>query len=93
MLEFEWDEAKACSNLCKHGVSFQDAAEAFSDPMLLELEPQADAQGELRFAILAGRHGVVLYVAYTERNDRIRIISARKATRHEARRYEEGHWI
>jgi uncharacterized DUF497 family protein len=81
--EFEWDDAKAASNLKKHEVSFEDAREIFKDAFSVEL-PNADIEdGEHRFSIIGMAVGRLLYVAYTERRDRIRIISARKANKRE----------
>ena len=90
MLSFEWDETKARSNFAKHGVSFEAAARAFEDPLLVELEPQLSVEGEIRFSIVADNSGMLLFVVYVERLNTIRIISARRATKHERQRYEEG---
>lgn len=90
MLAFEWDDDKARSNLAKHGVSFRDAAQAFGDPLLMELEPQVAQDGEIRFAILGDSRGNILFVGYVERRRALRIITARRATKDERKRYEEG---
>lgn len=93
ILRFEWDSAKAATNLRKHGVSFETAARVFSDPEAL-LELDRIAEGEERWRAI-GRIGeqVVLAVAHTVREEdegeTIRIISARRADRRERRRYEE----
>ena len=88
-MSFEWDEVKADKNLRDHGVDFADAATVFEDDLALTISD--DAPGEERFVTLGldapGRH---LVVVYTWREDRIRIISARKASKTERRRYEEG---
>jgi uncharacterized DUF497 family protein len=83
-LEFEWHTTKAEANLDAHGVSFDSATTVFKDPFAVErLDDRAD-YGERRFVIIGTAEGqVVLFVAYTEREERIRIISARRATQHE----------
>jgi len=84
----EWDEAKRQANLQKHGVDFADAAAALEDPGNRTL-PDTDAQGEARWITL-GLDALLrtLVVVWTERaGDRIRIISARKASRGEGRHY------
>lgn len=87
--DFEWDDDKAASNLRKHGVSFDMAKHAFRDPFAIDwLDTKQDA-AELRYALLGTVEGRVLFVAYTERDDRIRIISARGATGYERKRYHE----
>ena len=86
---FEWDEAKAAENEARHGVSFETAREVFKDPFAIErLDDRVD-YGEERFNILGMGDGRLLFVAYTVRNDIIRIISARGAEPHEKRRYHE----
>ena len=83
-LEFEWHAAKAEANLQNHGVSFDLAKEVFRDPFAIERLDDREDYGEERFVIIgmAQGHGP-LFVAYTEREARIRIISARRATEHE----------
>ena len=84
---FEWDEQKAASNLLKHGVSFQEAVDAFDDPDALEVPDTRADYGEARI-ILTGRTSEgVLVVVYTERGLKTRIISARKAGRNERNTY------
>ncbi len=87
MIEFEWDEAKADDNLRKHGVSFEFAATAFRDPFGIEWIDEREAYGEVRTILLGMADGTVLVVVYTERESRIRLISARRATRYEQDRY------
>jgi len=83
-LEFGWHDAKAEANLQAHGVSFDLAKTVFKDPFAVErLDDREDYGGE-RFVIIGMAEGhVVLYVAYTEREERIRITSARRATQYE----------
>ena len=90
-LVFEWDPSKAAANRRKHGISFEEAAAVFDDPVVLLL---ADLEhGEPRIvAIGASNRGRVLFVVSVEIDeDVMRIISARKATRSERRSYEEDH--
>ena len=90
-LAFEWDEAKPKSNRRKHGVSFEEAATIFGDPLSLTIEDPAHPLGEERFVIIGeSARGRRLVVVFTERGDRIRIISAREATSREARDYEQA---
>ena len=83
---FEWDPAKAARNLCKHGVSFDDATDVFHDDLVvIEDDPDPD---EERFTIVGMSRRGLLLVVYTERRaGTIRIISARKAADHEIRAY------
>ena len=86
-MNFDWDEHKARSNLAKHGVSFQTATVVFDDPNALVDIDDSDPADE-RWRIIAIAAADVLLVVYAERDgDVIRIISARKATRHEQDRY------
>ena len=89
-LLFEWDRIKAGANLRKHRVSFEEASSVFGDPMATTIEDPQVRSAEYRFVTI-GRSvlGQLLVVVHTERSDKIRIISARKATRSERNRYEE----
>jgi uncharacterized protein len=87
MLEFEWDEIKAHTNAIKHGVRFEDAKAVFSDPFALELLDDRFDYGEDRFILIGMSGSGVLFVVWTERTNKHRIISARKATRDEADAY------
>ena len=85
---FEWDPHKARLNVAKHGVSFGEAASAFSDPLSLTRFDPDHSIDEERFLLLgASDQGRLLVVAHTDRGGRIRIISARLATRRERRSY------
>ena len=86
-MEIEFDPEKAASNLRKHRVSFAHAEQVLRDPLGMTIE-DPDAKGEARFVTLgADSLGRILVVVHTSRGDRIRIISARKASRNEARNY------
>ena len=80
---FEWDEAKAAENYVKHGVSFETAIKVFGDPFGIERLDDREDYGEERFILIGTAEEAVITVVYTERNGRFRIISARRATRHE----------
>lgn len=84
MLNFEWDEAKAQTHLAKHSVSFKEAASAFGDPLALTFPDPDHSVGEKRWLTFSvSQAGRVLVVVHTNRGRSIRIISARKTTRHE----------
>ena len=85
--EFEWDDAKAALNHAKHGVSFEAAREVFKDALAVETLDDRVDYGEERFSIIGMAGGVLLFVAYTVRGDRLRLISARRATKHEQEDY------
>jgi uncharacterized DUF497 family protein len=84
---FEWDDEKAARNLRDHWVSFEQAVYACRDPFAVEWLDTSEDYGEERWSLLGLYGRGVLYVAYTQRGDNIRIISARRAERHEQDRY------
>ena len=88
--EFEWDASKARSNLAKHRVSFEAACLVFSDVFAVDRLDAGSGAGELRYVIAGMVNGVLLTVVYAERGSRTRIISARRATRHEQAEYYRG---
>jgi uncharacterized protein len=88
-VEFEWDESKARANLRKHGVDFADAATMFDDHRAVTVAPD-DPKEERYVTIGMDALGRVLVVAYTIRDEHIRIISARRATKRERAGYEQG---
>jgi len=81
---FTWDEKKRKLNLAKHGVDFHDAATIFDGP-LVTVEDRREDYGERRYVALGFLADIVVSLTYTERGDRIRIISIRKALKHETR--------
>ncbi|RAM50869.1 MAG: BrnT family toxin [Hapalosiphonaceae cyanobacterium JJU2] len=90
-MEFEWNPNKAALNIEKHGVSFQEAATVFNDPLSVTFPDPDHSIGENRYVIIGiSRFGQLLVVAHTDRGEKVRIISVRKATRQERRFYEEG---
>ena len=89
-MEFEWHDAKAEANWQAHGVSFDLAKTVFKDPFAVERLDDREDYGEERFVLIGMAEGnVVLFVAYTEREGRMRIISARRATQNEQDDYFE----
>ena len=86
MMMFTWDEKKRTLNLAKHGIDFRDAAEIFAGP-LVTVEDTREDYGEPRYVALGLLAGIVVSLVYTERNDQVRLISIRKALRHEIRFY------
>jgi len=90
-LEFEWHPKKAEANLKKHKVSFAEAKTVFGDPKVLVVPDLVHSVGEERsLAIGRSDNGRLLIVCMTEREDRLRIISARLAERWERREYEDA---
>ena len=90
LLKFEWDPRKAAKNLRKHKVSFSEAATVFSDPLSATVSDPDHSQEEERYIIVGiSIRFRLLMVAFAERGDRIRIISARELTRAERKAYEE----
>lgn len=89
-LSFEWDRRKARTNLLRHGVSFREAMIAFADPFSITIaDPVHSIEEERRILIGATRSLRLVVVVHTERGARIRIISARQATRAEKEQYEK----
>ncbi|HEY7553804.1 MAG TPA: BrnT family toxin [Candidatus Binatia bacterium] len=89
-MEFEWDPKKAAKNFHKHGVSFNEAATVFGDPLGTTVPDPDHSLAEDRYITVGRSSGRrLVMVAHTEREDRIRIISARELTRAEREAYEE----
>ena len=90
-LEFEWDQRKAASNRKKHRVTFEEAVTVFGDPLGAIFEDVTHSEKEHR-EIIVGHSAErrLLLVSFTEREGRIRIISARRATPRERKDYEEN---
>ena len=86
---FEWDDTKAVANYAAHGVSFEAARDVFKDAFAVDWLDERVPYGEDRYAIIGMVEDHLLYVAYTMRRDKIRIISVRGAEPHERRRYHE----
>ncbi|MGB5771872.1 MAG: BrnT family toxin [Crocosphaera sp.] len=88
-MEIEWDNNKAASNLIKHNIDFEDAKNIFLDPNCLEREDKRN-YGETRIQVIGIVNQVVLFVVYTKRDNRYRIISARRANKNERRQYYQS---
>ena len=87
---FEWDPVKAAENVADHGVTFDEASTVFADPLSLLMGDPDHSEVEDRYLLLGmSVQQRLLVVAFTDRPPRTRIISARRATRRERRRYEE----
>ena len=88
---FDWDPTKAVANTEKHGVSFEEAVTVFQDP-LAKVHPAPDHSESEHREILIGHsaQGRLLLVAFTDRQGKIRLISAREVTRRERRDYEDS---
>ncbi|MBK7894999.1 MAG: BrnT family toxin [Candidatus Promineifilaceae bacterium] len=90
-MEFEWDKQKAERNTSKHGVSFEEAQTVFTDPLYLDFYDPDHSDEEERYIIVGqSEQQRLLVVSYTERDQKVRLISAREATRKEREAYEEG---
>lgn len=88
-MKFEWDFAKAGENLRKHGVSFDEAATVFYDPLSITFDDPDHSEGENRFLTVGfSSQNRLLVVSHTERGVTIRIISARPATSQERKKHE-----
>jgi len=89
--EFEWDPIKAITNWRDHGVSFEEAATVFADPLAMLMADPDHSIDEERYVLLGeSAQRKLLVVAFADRPPRARLISARKATSHERRQYEES---
>lgn len=87
-MTYQWDSDKAAANLRKHGIDFADAVSVFSDDLAITI-PDERFDEERFITVGIDAFGRVLVVVYTWRDNEIRLISARKATRHERKQYEE----
>ncbi|MGH6920226.1 MAG: BrnT family toxin [Geminicoccaceae bacterium] len=87
-MDSAWDEAKNRRNLAKHGISFEEAARLLADRTLMEVDDR-HSYGETRFRAYGMVEGRLLCVVCTMRGDRVRIISARRASRAERRTYRQ----
>jgi len=90
-LLFEWDTQKAATNVAKHGVTFDEASTVFQDALSVTIGDPLHSEHEQRFVLIGHSHrNRLLVVVHTERDDRIRIISARQAVTKERHTYEEN---
>jgi uncharacterized DUF497 family protein len=94
MIKFEWDAAKAATNIKKHGISFEEAKSVFFDDFAVQFFDQENSHTEDRFLMLGMSNKTnLLLICHCERDDgnTIRVISARKATKNESKNYQRGH--
>jgi uncharacterized DUF497 family protein len=90
-MDFEWDEAKANSNLAKHGLDFAEAATVFGDPLAITFfDPDHSDEEDRYLTIGMSINNRVVIVSHTDREQAVRIISARVATKSERKGYEDG---
>lgn len=90
-MDFEWDAAKAAINLAKHGVSFHEASSVFDDPNgMTGYDPMHSGDEDRYLTAGISNQGRLLIVWHTDRNDVVRIIGARKATKRERENYNYG---
>lgn len=89
-LQFEWDSKKAEANKVKHGVSFEEAIKVFADPLARIFEDPEHSETERREIIIGHSNKQNLILVSFVEEDRVRLISARKATRTERKDYEEN---
>jgi hypothetical protein len=90
-VELEWDADKARANAAKHGVTFEEAATVFSDPLELTiLDPSHSVEEDRYVSVGTSAAGRLVLIGYTERGSKIRVISARRATMREQHDYEEA---
>ena len=87
---YEWDSEKEAANIKKHGIDFDTAILVFEDDSRIEWYDEAHSDGEDRYNTIGMVHDV-LFVVYTERGERTRIISARLATKTERKRYHDNY--
>ena len=91
MLLFEWDTDKAKKNLKIHGISFDEASTAFKDILSVTIHDPLHSNEESRFILIGNSYkNRLLVVVHTERGNKVRIISTRRATRKERKQYEEN---
>ena len=92
-MEFEWDEVKAKANERKHGIDFTEAMTAFADPLSLTgYDPDHSSEEDRYITMGYSAEGRLLVVCHTDRDEVVRIISAREASRGERKDYEDGNF-
>ena len=84
---FEWDDVKAASNLAKHGVPFDYSTQVFLDEAVVDFDASRETDGEARRKAIGLIEGRVFTVVYVQREEAIRIISARRANATERKAY------
>lgn len=92
-MQFAWDPQKAALNLAKHDVSFEEATTVWDDLFNIEFFDDEHSADENRFIMIGeSQHQRLLIISFTERDNRVRIISVRQLTPRERREYEHGHF-
>jgi len=92
-VRFEWDPDKAARNLKAHGISFEEAASVFGNPLAVTFFDPDHSENEDRYLTFGeSQENRLLAVVHTDREEAVRLISAREVTRQERRQYEEGAW-
>lgn len=92
-MEFEWDDDKAESNVRKHGIEFTEAITVFGDPLAMTGYDPYHSDEEDRYITMGlSVTGRLIIVSHTDRGEKVRIISAREATRGERKDYEDGNF-
>ena len=92
-MEFEWDDDKAESNVRKHGIEFTEAITVFGDPLAMTGYDPDHSDGEDRYITMGlSVTGRLLIASHTDRGEKVRIISAREASRGERKDYEDGNF-
>jgi len=87
---YEWDKHKASANVAKHGVTFEEAKTVFDDPLYVDFYDPDHSYNEHRYILIGeSTQGRLLFISYRERNDTIRLISAREAILSERKAYEQ----
>ncbi len=90
-MKYEWDQSKATANFKKHGISFEEAKTVFDNILAVIFDDEAHSVGEKREIIIGhSKNNRLLLIAFTERSNAIRIVSARLATRREGEDYERN---
>ena len=90
-LKFEWHDEKAMRNITKHGISFLEATSVFSDSLSLITHDKHHSYDEDRWTIIGtSNFNTLLVITFTDRQEKIRLISARKATKSERKKYEKN---
>ena len=89
-MEFEWDGNKNKTNFAKHGIDFMLVKPAFDDKRKIVAIDERKNYGEVRYQMLGMAFECLLFIAYTVRGDKVRIISARSASKEEKRIYNEN---
>lgn len=87
-IQFEWDENKNARNIGRHDIDFNDAWMIFDHPILKKIDKRRD-YGEERWVALGMLHQIIVFVVYTHRKEKIRIISIRRANHHEREAYKK----